>query len=83
MPTLFVAAEEAGAAEEGKGEAEEGSGVKEDEAEVVEEGEPAVAEAGEFGCCAAAGAGTPTAAAERAAVAEDGVGRQGGVSLGL
>lgn len=73
---LFVAAEEAGAAEEG-------SGVKEDEAEVVEEGEPAVAEAGEFGGGAAAGAGTPTAAAERAAVAENGVGRQGCVSLDL
>lgn len=35
VPTLFVAAEEAGAAEEGKGEAEEGSGVEEDVAEVV------------------------------------------------
>lgn len=75
VPTLFVAAEEAGAAEEGKGEAEEGSGVEEDVAEVVEEGESAAAEAGELGGGAAAGAGTPTAAAERAAVAEDGLGR--------
>lgn len=84
VPTLFVAAEEAGAAEEGKGEAEEGSGVEEDVAEVVEEGESAAAEAGELGGGAAAGAGATTAAAAHcAAVADDGLGRQVGVLLCL
>lgn len=67
MPTLFVAAAEVGAGEEGRG-------VEEGEVEVVEEG-AAVAEAGELGGGTAGSAGATTAE-KGAAVAANAVGGQ-------